>query len=114
MKNNVGSLALVLGVASCVWSAAGAASRQGQDPRAALMVLLWAPRHGAKRLRPAAPRARVVLGYRRASAMAGGTLATGGTSATGGASAAGSSATSGGASSTGWCSAVGGATGTSA
>ena len=93
LKNSVGSLVLVLGVASCVWSCgsgATTASATGGTTTAG-----GASATGGK------------------SAMAGGALATGGISATGGASAAGGSATTGGAISTGG-SAAGGATGTSA
>jgi len=114
-KNNVGSLVLVLGVASCVWSCSrsglktGARSTGGADGTTG-----GASATGETTAAGGASGAGGASAIGGASAMAGGTLATGGTSATGGAPAAGSSATSGGASSTGGASAVGGATGTSA
>ena len=113
-KNNVGSLVLVLGVASCVWSCSrsglktGARSTGGADGTTG-----GASATGGT---TAAGGASDVGGASATggTTAAGGTLGTGGTSAAAGAPVAGGSATSGGAISTGGAPSTGGATGTSA
>jgi hypothetical protein len=95
-KNSVGSLVLVLGVASYVWSCGSSNSGTGATSTG-----------GAT-----ATGGTSATATGGTSATTGGASATGGTSATGGAPAAGGSATTGGATSTGGASAAGGATGT--
>lgn len=93
MKNRVGPLVLVLGVACCVWSCGSSDSKTAGATGGTTGTTGGASATGGK--------------------AGGGALATGGTSATGGASAAGGSPTTGGAISSGGVPAAGGATGTS-
>jgi hypothetical protein len=116
-KNNVGSLVLVLGVASCVWSCSSSESQTptGGTPGPAGGTSATGGKTGGS---TSATGGTTAAGGASAtggtSATAGGASATGGTSATGGVSAAGGSATTGGAISSGGDTSAGGGTGTSA
>jgi hypothetical protein len=114
LENGLGSRALVLGAAFCVWSCGGSGLKTGATSTGGTTGAGGASATGRTTTAGGALGVGGASATGGTSATAGGTLATGGTSAPGDASAAGGSAATGGAVSTGGVPAAGGATGTPA
>jgi len=108
LENSLGSRALVLGAAFCVWSCGGSGLKTGATSTGGTTGAGGASAAGGTTTAGGASGVGGASAAGGTSARAGGTLATGGTSAPGDAPAAGGAATTGGTTSTGGASATGG------